>query len=175
MRRLEPLATPVAGMGLTPGSDAFYLGGTGEVIAVGRLLAPALLASRFAGLATLGGGTVALTLDTAWVGNENGLTLLTLTRWGLTYHGPESPQVHDGEALDVREEDGEENGTRTRRKKMEESGYMAGKREENGMGYPTISHDPIDSIFRSPLTLVTPCMPFCVILGCLCRLSACAD
>ena len=162
-------------MGLTPGSDSFHLGGAGEVIAVGRLLAPALLASRFAGLATLGGGTVALTLDTAWVGNENGLTLLTLTRWGLTYHGPESPQVHDGEALDVREEDGEENGTRTRRKKREESGYMAGKREENGMGYPTISHDPIDSIFRSPLTLVTPCMPFCVILGCLCRLSACAD
>jgi hypothetical protein len=74
----------------------------------------------------------------------------------LTYHGPESPQVHDGEALDVREEDGEENGTRTRRKKMEESGYMAGKREENGMGYPTISNDPIDSIFRSPLTSQCP-------------------
>jgi hypothetical protein len=42
--------------------------------------------------------------------------------------------VHDGEALDVREEEGEENRTRTRRKKTEESGYMAGKREENGMG-----------------------------------------
>jgi hypothetical protein len=55
----------------------------------------------------------------------------------------------------MREEDGEENGTRTRRKKMEESGYMAGKREENGMGYPTISNDPIDSIFRSPLTAST--------------------
>jgi hypothetical protein len=30
---------------------------------------------------------------------------------------------------------------------------MAGKRAENGMGYPTISNDPIDSIFRSPLTV----------------------
>lgn len=101
-------------MGLTPGSDAFDLGGPGEVIAVGKLLAPALLASCFAGLATGGGGTVALTLDTAWVGNEDDFTLLTLTCSGLTCHGPESPQVHDGEALDMKEEDGEENGTRTR-------------------------------------------------------------
>jgi len=101
-------------MGLTPGSDAFHVGGASEVIAVGRLLVPALLASRFAGLTTRGGGTVALTLDTAWVGNEDGLTLLTLTRSGLTCHGPESPQVHNGEAFDVREEDEELNGTRTR-------------------------------------------------------------
>ena len=98
-------------MGLTPGSDAFDVGGAGEVIAVGGLLAPALLASRFAGLATRGGVTVALTLDTAWVGNENSLTLLTLTCSGWMCHGPESPQVHDGQAFDMKEEDGEKNRT----------------------------------------------------------------
>jgi hypothetical protein len=76
-------------MGLTPGSDAFDVGGTCEVIAVDRFVEPTLLAVSFAGLTTHGARTVALTLDTARVGNEDNLTMLTLTCSGWTCHGPD--------------------------------------------------------------------------------------
>ena len=109
-------------MGLTPGPDAFHVGGASEVIPVGGLLEPALLTGGFAGLAALGLETVALTRDTARVGNEEHLTVLTLTLADLTYHEPESPQVHDRNDPDARKEDGEKNGTGKRSKKMEESG-----------------------------------------------------
>jgi hypothetical protein len=97
--------TPVARMRLSPGSNALDVGGACEVIAVGRLVEPTLVASGFAGLATLGVGTVALTCDTARVGNEESLTMLALTCSGLVCHGPESPQVHHREDHDVRKED----------------------------------------------------------------------
>ena len=66
-------------MGFAPGSDAFDVGGAFEVIAVVRFIQPALLAGGFAGLTTLGVGTVTLTLDATWVGNEYVLTMQTLT------------------------------------------------------------------------------------------------
>jgi hypothetical protein len=78
------------------------------------------LAGDFAGLAALGLGAVALALDTAWVGNKVGLTLLTLTMRGLTCHGPESPQVHDYDDGDGREEHNAEHRIGRRSKKTEE-------------------------------------------------------
>jgi len=121
-------------MGLAPGSDALHVSGAGEVILVGRLLEPALLAGGFARLAALGVGTVALPLGTARVGNEEGLTLLTLTLSGLTSHGPESPQVHDRDDHSVKEENDEENEAGKRSKKMKERGLIASGNEEDEMG-----------------------------------------
>jgi hypothetical protein len=43
--------------------------------------------------------------------------MLTLTLWGVTCHGPESPQAHDHDDGDRREESEEENGIGRRRKK----------------------------------------------------------
>jgi hypothetical protein len=103
-------------MGLSPGSHALDVSGASEVIAVGRFVEPALLARGFAGFAALEGGTVVLTFDTARVGNENGLTMLTLTPSGWMCHGPESPQVHHRQDDDGRKEDEEENGVRRRAK-----------------------------------------------------------
>ena len=108
MRRLGALAAPVARMGLTPGSHALDVGGVFAVITVGWLGSPALLAGGFAGLAALRLGAVGLALDTARVGNKVSLTLLTLTMRGGTYHGPDSPQVHDHDDGDGREEHAEE-------------------------------------------------------------------
>ena len=73
-----------------------------------------------------------LALDTARVGNKVGLTLLTLTMWGLTYHGPESPQVHDHDDGDGREEHAEEHRMGRRAKKTEEGELeiVLGKKKE---------------------------------------------
>lgn len=139
-------------MGLTPGSDTLDVGGACEVIAVDRFVEPTLLAGGFAGLAALGICTVALTLDTARVRNEDGLTMLTLTRSGWMCHGPVSPQVHHGENQGGREDD----GVRKRpQKKIEENGrigLMDHFGEEDSMGSLTFSTRLPNSIFGSLLT-----------------------
>jgi hypothetical protein len=140
-------------MGLSPGSDTIDVGGACEVIAVDRFIEPVLLAGGFTGLTAFGVGTVALTLNTARVGNEDNLTMLTLTRSGWMCHGPESPQVHHREDHAVREEDRDR---KRRQKKIEENGrtgLIDDFEEEDGMGLPTISTWPLDSIFGSPLTM----------------------
>jgi len=77
---------PVAWMSWTPRSDALDVRGTGDVITVARLLEPAVLAGSFAGLATLGGGAVALPSGAARVGHKESLTMLTLTLGDWTCH-----------------------------------------------------------------------------------------
>ena len=73
-------------MDLPPRSDALDVGGAGKVITVAWLLEPAVLAGGFARLAALGRGAVALALGAARGGNQEGLTMLTLTLRGLTCH-----------------------------------------------------------------------------------------
>ena len=73
-------------MSLAPLPDALDMGGAGEVIAVAWLLEPAVLAGSFAGLATLGGGAVALPSGAARVGHKESLTMLTLTLGDWTCH-----------------------------------------------------------------------------------------
>jgi hypothetical protein len=121
-------------MCLSPGSDAFDLRGAGEVIAVSRLVEPTLLAGGFAGLTALGVGTVALTFDTARIGNEDSLTMLTLTSSGWMCHGPESPQVHHREDHDVREEDGKRKRCQKKIEENGRTGLMGHFEEENSMG-----------------------------------------
>jgi hypothetical protein len=66
-------------MGLTPGSHAFDVVGTFEVIVVVGLVEPAPLTGGFAGLATDQLRAVALTLDATRVGNKERLTVQALT------------------------------------------------------------------------------------------------
>jgi len=66
-----------------------------EVIEIVGLLPPALLRVDFAGVATLGLGTEALTGHIAVVGMENPLAVLTVILWYGMCHEPESPQAHD--------------------------------------------------------------------------------
>jgi hypothetical protein len=70
-------------MGLTPRSDALNVDGAFEVIAVVGVVVPSPLAVSFARLAARGCGTVALAPDAAWVGNKEGLTMLTPTTTSL--------------------------------------------------------------------------------------------
>src|SRR5438034_8075383 len=106
-------------MGLTPRSDALNVDGAFEVIAVVGVVVPSPLAVSFARLAARGCGTVALAPDAAWVGNKEGLTMLTLTLGGVTCHGPESPQVHDAHSTVQEKEDGADNRSGRRSKKTE--------------------------------------------------------
>lgn len=121
-------------MGLTPGSDTFDVGGACEVLAVVRLVEPALLAGSFTGLTARQVGTIPLTLDTAGVGNKDRPTMLTLTLFEWMCHGPESPQVYHRENQGGREED---EARKRQQKKSEEngrSGLIDHFGEEDGRG-----------------------------------------
>ena len=82
-------------MGSAPLPDALDVGGAGEVIAVARLMEPAVLAGGFARLPALGRGAVALAPSATRVGSKEGLTVLALTFGEWTSHWPASPQVND--------------------------------------------------------------------------------
>jgi len=87
--------SPVPRVGLSPLPDALDMGGTTEVITVARLVQPAALTGRFAGLAARGRRTVVLAPGAARVRIKKGLTVLTLALGEWTSHWPASPQTND--------------------------------------------------------------------------------
>jgi hypothetical protein len=127
-------------MGLTPRSDALNVDGAFEVIAVVGFVVPSPLAVSFARLAACGCGTVALAPDAAWVGNKEGLTMLTFTLWGVTCHCPESPQGYDPYITVQEKEDGADNGSERRSKKTEarDAYHVGGKKKE----WPNLHFQP---------------------------------
>jgi len=95
------------------------MGRTAEVITVGGLVQPTMLAGRFAGPSAHGLGAVALASGAARVGSKDGLTVLTLALTQWTSHGPASPQANDQGIGAWKEENGEE---KSEPKKIEENG-----------------------------------------------------
>src|SRR5215831_16933704 len=90
----------------------------------------------------------------AGVRNKECPTVLALALSHRTCHGPASPQVHDRLSAAWMEENGAGKDGESRRKKREEI-------EKNGIGClkterraPRGSPYPVDSSFRSPLTIV---------------------
>jgi hypothetical protein len=91
-----------------------------EVIKIVGFLPPASLRVDFAGVATLGLGTEALTGHIAVVGMENPLAVLTVRLWSGMCHGPVSPQAHDLKIAAWKEANGDLTARGRRRKKREE-------------------------------------------------------
>jgi len=97
------------------------MGGTTEVITVARLVQPAALTGRFAGLAARGRRTVVLAPGAARVRIKKGLTVLTLALGEWTSHWPASPQANDLNIAVWKEENGAKQAGRRRSKKTEEA------------------------------------------------------
>lgn len=75
-----PLVTATLDLGLIP---------------VGGFREPAALTGRFASLAALGFGAIALASGTTWIRIKEGLAVSTFTFGEWRSHWPESPQVND--------------------------------------------------------------------------------
>jgi hypothetical protein len=97
------------------------MGGTTEVITVARLVQPAALTGRFAGLAARWRRTVVLAPGAARVRIKEGLTVLTLALGEWTSHWPASPQANDRHIAVWKEENGAKQAGRRRSKKTEEA------------------------------------------------------
>jgi hypothetical protein len=91
-----------------------------EVIKIFGFLPPASLRVDFAGVATRGLGTEALTGHIAVVEMENPLAVLTVRLVSGMCHGPVSPQAHDLKIAAWKEANGELTARGSRRKKREE-------------------------------------------------------
>jgi hypothetical protein len=91
-----------------------------EGIDVFRFFEPPSLRVDFAGVATRGLGTEALTAHMAGVGMENPLAVLTVRLWSGMCHGPVSPQAHDLKIAAWKKANGDLTARGRRRKKREE-------------------------------------------------------
>jgi hypothetical protein len=118
------------------------MGGTTEVITVARLVQPAALTGRFAGLAARWRRTVVLAPGAARVRIKKGLTVLTLALGEWTSHWPASPQANDLNIAVWKEENGAKQAGRRRSKKTEEADK-----------YPIFGRRPNDLTYNFNLTV----------------------
>ena len=110
------------------------MGRAAEVITVGGLLQPTVLAGRFAGPSARGLRAVALAPGATRVGIKDGLTVLALTFGAWTSHWPASPQANDQGIGARKKENGKEKARRRRSKKTEDGEkYHRWGRRRNGL------------------------------------------